>query len=257
MHTIEEFKRDLALLGVKPGDAVMMHSSYRSLGGIEGGARALFDAMTELLGPEGTLMLPAFSYETVTREEPYFSVKDTPSCVGYLPEYFRTQYPGVIRSMHATHSLCACGKNARYLIDGHINDATPVGRNSPLAKLPLIGGKILILGCHPDHNTTLHGVEETIIPPYLFDLSGRVNYRMEDENGVIHTVNSLRHGFWFKDAHYFQRYSRITELLEGDEISRGKVLDADCILMSSEAVWRHGHEALNNDPFYFVDRIQH
>ena len=62
MHTTQQLKQDLAALGVCPGDAVLMHSSYKSLGGIEGGAAGFFAAFLELLGAQGTLALPALSY---------------------------------------------------------------------------------------------------------------------------------------------------------------------------------------------------
>ena len=168
LHTAEQLKRDLYALGLKSGDTLMMHSSYKSLGGIEGGAETIFSVLFEILGQEGTLVLPAFSYDLVTEENSCFDLQKTPVCVGYLPEYFRTRVPGVIRSMHATHSCCVKGKRAEELTVDHELDLTPVGENSPLARLPKVGGKILILGSHPDHNTILHGVEEVAGGPYIF-----------------------------------------------------------------------------------------
>ena len=163
MHTREHLKQDLAALGVQPGDAILMHSSFKALGGMEDGAKGFFEAFQELLGEEGTLVLPALSYESVSREQPHFDVRTTPSCVGYLPEYFRTQIAS-IRSLHPTHSCSAVGRQADFLCSEHYRDRTPVGPHSPFARLPQVHGKILILGSHPDHNTTLHGVEETAEP---------------------------------------------------------------------------------------------
>ena len=50
-----------------------------------------------------------------------------------------------------------------------------------------------------------------------------------------------------------QRYERIIDLLENDEVSFGKVLSADCWLMDSAAVWEKGHKMLVKDPLWFVD----
>ncbi len=33
-HTLEQFKKDLYALGLRAGNTVMMHSSYKSLGGL-------------------------------------------------------------------------------------------------------------------------------------------------------------------------------------------------------------------------------
>ena len=224
----------------------MMHASFRSLGGIEGGAEALFQSFFEVLGEDGTLILPAFSYSTVTAEQPLFDQQETPSCVGYLPEFFRTQVAGVVRSIHATHSCSLKGKRAVELAAEHENDLTPVGKNSPIAKLPLVGGKILILGSHPNHNTSLHGVEELVEPPYLYN-HNMVNYVLKTATGDIHQT-ARRHGFRKDGFFYDQQYARVIDLMSPDEYTHGRVLDADCWLLSAEAVWRRAHEKLLEDP---------
>lgn len=254
MHTSRQLIADLARLGIVSGDIILMHSSYKSLGGIEGGAEGFFKAFLDLLGPEGTLVLPALSYRDVSREQPVFDVLNTPSCIGYLPEFFRTQVPGVIRSLHPTHSCCMTGRYAEFLSEGHELDDTPVGPHSPFAKLPKLGGKILMLGCNPDHNTSMHGVEETAEPPYLLDRSERIPYVLKDAEGREHRQSALRHNFVLNGHYHEQRYSRILPLLSNDEASYGKVLDADCVLMDASAVWTKGHEQLLHDPFYFVER---
>jgi len=253
LHTTEQFKADLRALGVGAGDTVMMHASFRSLGGIEGGAAALFHTFFEVLGEDGTLILPAFSYATVTAEQPLFDQRETPSCVGYLPEFFRTQVDGVVRSVHATHSCSLKGKRANELADGHEKDLTPVGKHSPIAKLPLVGGKILILGSHPDHNTSLHGVEELVEPPYLYG-DDTVNYVLKTDADEIHQT-ARRHGFQKDGFFYAQKYARVIDLMTPDEYTHGRVLDADCWLLSAEAVWRRAHEKLLEDPLFFVDKI--
>lgn len=255
MHTIQQMKDDLCALGVCSGDTVMMHASYKSLGGVEGGAEGIFEALFAVLGKEGTLMLPAFSYDSVTADAPVFDARQTPSCVGYLPEYFRTQVEGVVRSLHATHSCCLKGKRAAELACDHELDVTPVGPHSPISKLPLVGGKILILGSHPNRNTALHGVEELVEPIYLFDRNVTVDYVLEDADTVVER-RAWPHCFRKDGYFYEQRYARVIDLLSEDEYTRGKVLDADCYLLSAEAVWRKGVEALRKDPLYFVDRRQ-
>lgn len=66
----------------------MIHSSFKSLGKIEEGAAGIFDALKDFLGEEGTMLLPAFSYDSVGPDNPVFDRKTTPSCIGFLPEYF-------------------------------------------------------------------------------------------------------------------------------------------------------------------------
>ena len=249
----EQFKNDLLKLGLKKGDSVMIHCSYKAMG-TDISPKEIFDCLKEVLGEEGTLILPAFSYDTINYENPDFDREKTPSCVGFLPEFFRTQVKGVVRSIHATHSCSVWGKNAEYLINNHELDLTPVGENSPLRKLPQLNGKILILGSHPDHNTALHGVEEMGNAPYIFDRSKTVDYILRDGEREIKQT-ALRHDFHKKDCYYEQKYARIIDILSEDDYTFGKVLNADCYLMSSKAVWEKGVQKLKENPYFFVNRV--
>jgi len=256
MYTKEQIKNDLYNLGIRSGDMILMHSSYKSLGKIEGGAKTFFEAFVELLGTDGTLVVPSLSFDTVTRENPVFDIKSTPSCVGYLAEFFRTKVAGVVRSLHATHSCCALGKYAKEITSNHEKDITPVGKNSPFAKLPEYNGKILMLGCGTRCNTSMHGVEEITEPPYCIDRKNMLTYTLKYGDNII-TVNSYPHDFATQSgAHYIQRYDRIVDLLKEDEFCTGKVLDASCCLMDAKAVWKKGNEMLTCDPMFFVDYPQ-
>ena len=252
-HTKEQLKQDLYNLGIRPGDMVLMHSSFKSLGGIEDGAKGFFEVFLDLLGEDGTLIVPALSFDTVTYENPVFDIDKTPSCIGYLSEFFRTEVPGVVRSMHATHSCCAYGKLAKELVKDHEKDITPVGKNSPFSKLPLYNGKILILGCGPYSNTSMHGVEETAEPPYCIDRENPIEYILKDGDSSVR-LKSYRHNFHDANGdHIGQRYDRIVGLLDENEFNIGYVLKAECYLFDAKAVWKKGHDKLLSDPLYFVD----
>ena len=253
MHTKEQLISDLKALGIKPGDTILMHSSYKSLGGIEDGAKGFFDAFLSLLGEEGTLVLPALTYANVNREQTHFDVRTTPTCVGYLTEFFRTQVEGVIRSLHPTHSCCVWGRHAKFLTENHYRDRTPVGTNSPFALLPKVGGKLLFVGCSYDRNTTMHGVEEWVEPEYVMDRTLPVVYEITDENGNTFKRTHLKYHFHRDEVDYEQKYSRMVDIIPRDKIVHGKLLDADCVLMDSAAVWETGVETMKRDPYFFVN----
>jgi len=59
--TKEDIKRGLETLGLKNGDSVGVHSSLSSFGYVEGGANAVIDALLEVVGPEGTIVMPTYS----------------------------------------------------------------------------------------------------------------------------------------------------------------------------------------------------
>ena len=195
--------------------------------------------------------MPALSYSSVTEDAPLFDVRNTPVCVGALPEFFRKQEK-TVRSIHPTHSVCAQGYLAREITQDHGKDTTPVGKNSPFRKLPGYGGKILMLGCGLRPDTSMHGVEELSVPPYLF-LDHKVRYTIIDETGKRSEAEHFRHGFDAYGAE--QRYDRAADVLSGAELSRGKILRADCFLIDAKPLWEKAHAKLLEDPFYFVDLV--
>ena len=165
--TVALIASDLHAVGVGTGDVLLVHASLRALGYVPGGAATVIDGLLQALGPDGTLLMPALSYEVVTPDNPRFDLALTPSNVGVIAETFRKQ-PGVRRSLHPTHSVCGQGRAAAALLADHSKDHTPCGAHSPFHRLPELNGKILMLGCGLHPNTSFHAIEEHIEPPYLF-----------------------------------------------------------------------------------------
>ena len=56
--TKREIAQHLKALGVQPAMTLMVHSSLSALGQVEGGADAVIDALLEVIGPQGTLLMP-------------------------------------------------------------------------------------------------------------------------------------------------------------------------------------------------------
>ena len=74
----EIIKSDIASLGIKKGDDILLHSSFRSLGEVEGGIKTLIEALLASVGDSGTLLFPCLSWKTVNEENGYtFDVANT------------------------------------------------------------------------------------------------------------------------------------------------------------------------------------
>ncbi|MBR4866732.1 MAG: AAC(3) family N-acetyltransferase [Clostridia bacterium] len=239
----QQIARDLRALGIRSDDVILMHSSLSALGYVEGGADTVIDTLLEVL-KDGTLLIPALSYETVTADSPNFSVKDSPSCIGKISETFRTR-PGVLRSMHPTHSVCGVGRFAEEILSRHIETETPVGETSPFALLPKYGGKVLMLGCGLRPNTSMHGVEELVKPDYLLHPEP-LEYRLTGYDGNTVSKTYRRHDF--RTA--IQRYDRLADKME---ITCGKVINATCYLIDAKTMWQVGEKTLREDPHFFID----
>lgn len=152
-------------LGLGPGDIVVAHSALRSFGWVEGGEDTVIDALLAVLGPAGTLFMPALSYGDYGPDHPPppFDPRTTPGIVGRIPERFR-QRPGVRRSLHPTHSVAALGARAEELLRDHDLSPTPCGPASPWGRIARSGGSILMLGVGTGPCTMFHGAEEEAEP---------------------------------------------------------------------------------------------
>jgi len=95
----------------------------------------------------------------------------------------------------------------------------------------------------------MHAVEEKFIPPYLF--GERVAHEIQLANGETLNKTYQRHGF----KGYEQRYDRLFNILELGDYRTGNMLEAKTVVMEARAVWEKGIQYLQQDPFYFVDKV--
>jgi len=161
--TKEQIKKGLADLGIEAGDSVVLHSSLSSMGWVEGGPDAVIDGFLEVLGADGTMMVP--TYPPADDLPEVFDPRTTPSGVGRVPHVFRRR-PDAIRSLDPWHPVAAIGANARYFLENHIN-ATTMGLDSPLDRLATHGGKVVLLGVGHNRNSMIHLGELRAPAPYL------------------------------------------------------------------------------------------
>ncbi len=234
----------LQTLGVQSGDRLLVHSSFKSLDITD--PEEIIGPLLAVLGSSGTLLLPALSYQQQPPD--HHDTRFTPSCVGFLSEYFRTR-AGTQRSLHPTHSVCAVGMDAPAILKDHEDDTTPCGPHSPFRHLIEQRGKILMLGCGLRPNTTMHAIEEYVGPPYLF--GPEQEYVLTDRYGNVRHKRYRTHGF----AGYEQRYDRVADLLSAEHLRTGLVGNAFCHLLDAQALHRVSIAKMQEDSFYFVDEV--
>jgi aminoglycoside 3-N-acetyltransferase len=164
---------DLRKLGVRTGQTVMLHASVGAIGWIVGGPDVIIQALLNVLGTKGTLMM-LVSWE----DSPYNLAEwsedwqrayleecppfDPATSRAYrkwsiLTEYLRT-WPGAFRSNHPDASFAAVGALARWITENHpLQYGFRLG--SPLAKLCEARGEVLLLGAPLNTITLLHYAE--------------------------------------------------------------------------------------------------
>jgi len=240
--TIADLKRDLSAFGVKPGMVIMVHSSLSSIGWVNGGAVAVIQALEDVLGPQGTLVMPAHSgdlsdpaewsnppvpedwKEPIRQTMPAFDRNLTPTRgVGKIPETFRNQ-AGVIRSNHPQVSCAAWGKLAVEITRDHSLDFGQ-GENSPLAKVYQHQGWVLLIGVGHEKNTSLHLAE------FLADFPGKREIRQ----GAPILVDGKRRWVQIKEIeeHSEDDFEEIGAAYRaaGGKVREGKIGQAESLLI--------------------------
>jgi aminoglycoside 3-N-acetyltransferase len=178
----EELALFLGALGIRRGGVLMAHAS---LGGSGLRDTQVRDALLDTLGPDGTLVVPAFTQENSRtsrahlaltghlseREREEFRASmlpfepETTPCLamGQLAECVRSS-PGAVRSAHPQTSMAALGPRADELLDGH-DPHCLLGERSPLARLYAAGAQVLLLRVGFEVCTAFHLAEYRTTPP--------------------------------------------------------------------------------------------
>lgn len=178
----------LQRIGLAAGDTVLVHSSLRSFGRIDGGADTVVAALQAVLGPRGALVMPTLTLGA-REDQIVFDVRRSPSTSGTLTEVFR-QRDDVCRSHHPFSSAAAWGWGARELCAHH--DGLPCSLTSPYGQVYLRAGYSLFMGAGLACNTVFHVAEELEGPSYL-RYAVFPDVMVVDEQGIQRRVTARRY----------------------------------------------------------------
>lgn len=184
---VEAFQR----LGLTRGMTVSAHSSMSRIGEVQGGADTMVDALMEVVGSEGCLLMPTFptggSMQDLIASEEVYDVRSSPSKVGRVTEVFRNR-PDVMRSLHPTNPLAAWGAGADFFLKDHEQSLTPYGHETPYGRMAQRDDSyILMIETHV--HSFLHHLQERVDFPTLF-LPEMATVPYIDEGGDRHTMTT-------------------------------------------------------------------
>lgn len=181
----EQIIADLRALSLVAGDAIVVHSSLKSLGYVEGGPRTVLDALYETVTPAGTLIIPTYymlgsMYQTCLAADRYvFDVRRSGTALGSIPAAF-LKFPGIERSIHPTHSVSAVGQQAKYVTEAHHRAPSTFGPDSPWDRLLKLDGKVVGLGVSLAPALTLaHYLEDATLKEFPLPVRMQSTYRLK------------------------------------------------------------------------------
>jgi aminoglycoside 3-N-acetyltransferase len=169
---------------VRPGVGILVNSSFRAIGRVEGGPAAVLAALRAVLGPAATIVVPAQTQSNSTtsaahrravagmtpvqiaeyrqRFAPFDPARTPSEGIGAVAEYLRRR-PDAFRSGHPTSSFAALGPDAERLTARHPLHSH-LGPESPLGALAESGAQVLLLGVGFAKCTAFHLAEYHVRP---------------------------------------------------------------------------------------------
>lgn len=194
---------DLKRIGVNTGDHLAVGISFKSLGRVTEGPNTVVEALTEAVGPDGTVMMNTHTKVFNLTEvrlgwtDYVYDARVTPCITGIVSEKLR-QRENALRSRHPAYSIAAIGKQAHFLTDGHDEHAAAY---LPYAKLAQIEGKYLAVGVGDKLAGFRHRAQQEAGLLDIVSWDRAVNYKdqkgslqtfiLKDRGGCIHRLPEL------------------------------------------------------------------
>ena len=235
---VSEFKR----IGLTSGDVVLVHSSFKSFGGVKGGPQTVIDALILVIGNEGTLIVPRFNFDFSTYGTPW-DVRSTPSQMGIISEFTRKD-PRSRKVFHPIYPFSIIGKHADELVKHRYKGG--YSKDSIFNQLRVLDAKIIQIDNVYKSTTMIHHVEEMMEVDYKYrkDFTGYVideNGRRYEDTFYLYVRN------WEKG--FVTDVLPIGKILEDEGVMKvDKIGDATVWYMKAEDVYQCTVKAIKRNP---------
>lgn len=241
-----DVRKALEKIGVKERDIIMVHSDIGTFGKLGTADRdfllkSLIDALKEVIGPGGTIVMPTFTY-SFYKNKPY-DIKNSKSTVGVLTEYFR-KLNGVSRSAHPTHSVALWGNKKELLDVG--NDT--FDRHSIFGKLHKLNAKHVFLGVSFQKSCTfVHYIEQMHGVPYRYmkTFKGKITVNNKVKDGSI----SLYYRYFFFSNSFLRLENH---LLKKGLLKQQNVGNSSISMIDSNSLFDECCKLLDKDEYYLL-----
>ena len=170
MYKKQEIFHQLEQMNAPRDSIVLMHSSLRSVGVVEGGAVGLLDVLISYFTDQGGLFcVPTHTWDNLSKDIT-LDVSSNEQCLGAFSSIAICDGRGV-RSENPTHSMVVFGDRAKALefVKDECYVETPTNPESCYGKIIKNNGFVLLVGVNHSKNTILHTVDEMLETPNRMD----------------------------------------------------------------------------------------
>jgi len=223
-YTKTEIVNALVKIGLVKGDKIFVHSNLGFFGILKNAKnqndywKIFKEAIFEVIGDEGTLAVPTFSYSFCWDTE--FNLYTTPCTVGMFSELVRKDHDSK-RSEDANFSIAAIGKHANYFTETSQNHS--FGQDSFWDRFVKSNGKICCFNVGLLYNTLIHYAEKLLQVPYRYDKSFKgvfIKKEIKETRNYIHFVRDLSDPYTVPDLSQLNKIAY--ELKKAKDVKLGK-----------------------------------
>lgn len=217
----------LRKVGIEKDDNVFIHSNIGFFGKLQGDNskesywKIFKQAIFEVIGNEGTLIIPTFTYSFCWNK--IFDKKSTISTTGLLSELVRND-PASYRSNDANFSVAAIGKNAKIFTNNIPSHS--FGANSFWERFLKVNGKVCCFNVGMNYNTFIHYVEKVLNVPYRYDKEffgkSLIDGKLEEKK-FVHFVRDLDDPNTYPDLTEFVNIAHQLQAISETDLGRGKI----------------------------------
>jgi len=237
---------------VKEGDSIFVHSNIGFFGRLENGnngekyCEIFKDAIFEVIGSKGTLIVPTFSLSYCNNQ--IFDKKTTKSFeCGVFSEFIR-ELKNSKRSDDANFSVSAIGDKSNYFTK-NVSEYS-FGVNSFWNRLWKENGKICRFNMSPDYNTFIHFVERELNVKYRYDkkFSGiSIINNNKIENKYYHYVHDLENQNHLPNLTKLDNKCKELGFLKSKDLGRGQI-----IVVSTKDVYNVISQEIKKDVNFLI-----
>lgn len=259
MYTKRFIKAQIDNIPIPKGVPIIMHTSLRSIGKIEGGAETLLDLLIDkIVGDGGLLIIPTHTWSNLGKDVPTLDLTKRESNLGAFPNV-ALRDPRGYRTENPSHSAVIFGDRAwaKRLADNESSVETPVAPDSIYGRLYDEGGYVLLVGVTLNKNTYLHSVEEALgFPNRMLDDFTDVSVKYPDGSITERKIRLFDNSVHGDVSHKYDIYEPIFReagAIKDSLIGEAPVMLCSCRIMrdSLSAFARSINEP---DPIIYLER---
>ena len=237
-----ELEGALKRAGLATGDLVMVHSFTPALAGIDRPDRRLIEALLSVIGPQGTLILPAFTYSFC--DSGVYRPDEDRSEVGIAADTLRLDYEGR-RTNAPIFSVVTVGALSDEILA--LSSPTTFGPDSIFGYLLRRGGTLCGVGVGFEKITFNHYPEEQLEVPYRY--WKRFDGVIEQDGARRPT--SVRFFVRSLEPEAVRDQSKIVALMDGAQfVGRARVGGCEITCAPAERYYETLRDAMLADPLF-------